>query len=197
MAGPTRDGAPGEDPRGDDVDTQWADLTARLGELRLPPPGDDEADVAPPAPAAYVPPAPGPRDYAPREPGRGEDEDEDAGRDLVDGFSPPDPDPLTDAHPVVALGWTAVVLGVAVMFLSAIVWQDAPALVWLFAVASLVAASACSCGACRRAATSTTTTTAPSSDPSVPHEVGRPHDARLVAELGEQDRRLWPVSARR
>jgi hypothetical protein len=138
MAGPTRDRGP-DDARGDDIDAQWAELTARLGELRLPPPDVGEADAAVPTPAAYTPPAPGPRDYVPREAGPQEDTDDDPGRDLVDGFVPPDPDPLSGAHPVVALGWSGVVAGLAVMFLCAIAWRGAPAFVWLMAVAALVA----------------------------------------------------------
>ncbi|WP_127571973.1 hypothetical protein [Georgenia faecalis] len=135
MAGPTRGGAGGDDPGRDDIDAQWADLTARLGELRLPPPADGEDEPA--APPARTAPDLGPRDYVPGDPGP-DDEDDDPGRDLVDGFSPPDPDPISGAHPVVAVGWSAVVTGLALLFVCAIVWRTAPTLVWIGAVAALV-----------------------------------------------------------
>lgn len=150
MAGPTRDGGstdgsgaedPREDgvvdPREEDIAAQWADLTARLGELRLPPPPED-ADEPAEVPAGYTPPAPGPRDFSPRDPRADDDEDDDPGRDLVDGFQPPDPDPLSGAHPVVALGWAAVGGSILVMVLCAVAWRSAPGIVWVVSAAALL-----------------------------------------------------------
>ncbi|MEE6295484.1 hypothetical protein [Georgenia wangjunii] len=145
MAGPTRDGGTdggaAEDPREDDIAAQWADLTARLGELHLPPaPGEE--DDPPAVPAAYTPPVPGPRDFSPREPGPDDEDDDDPGRDLVDGFQQPDPEPLSGAHPVVALGWSAVAASIVVMVLCAVVWRSAPGLVWVVSGAALLGGSA-------------------------------------------------------
>ena len=124
MAGPTRD-------RGDD---EWPpeDIDARWGELELPPQEDDP--VAPPPPRPTRTTAPGPRDCSPAP--ETEDEDGDPGRDLVDGFVPPEPD-LRDAQPVVVVGWLAVLGGLAVMMLCVLAWRTAPGLVWLAAAASL------------------------------------------------------------
>ncbi len=135
MAGPTRGAADSSNTPDDDLDAQWADLTARLGELRLPPEDDPEPEPEPqPAPS---PRAPGPRDYSP-EP-ESDDEDDDPGRDLVDGFVQPDPDPLSRAEPVLVLGWLGVLGGLALMIVCVLVWRGAPGVVWLAAVAALAA----------------------------------------------------------
>ena len=133
MAGPTWEGADRGDSRDDDLDAQWAELTARLGELRLPP-EQPSAPSPPDAQRADHPLAPGPRDYSP---GPHTEDEPDAGRDLVDGFHPPDPDPLDQAEPVLVLGWVAVLAGVAVILLSVFTWRTAPGVVWLVASAAV------------------------------------------------------------
>lgn len=131
MAGPTR-GPNGDEPSQDDLDARWAELTARLGELRLPP--EDEVPPAPaPSEPTHRPLPPGPRDYTPDP----DVDDDDPDRDLVDGFIAPEPEPLRDAQPIVVLGWVGVLLGLAVMVLCVLVWRAAPGLVWLSAAASL------------------------------------------------------------
>jgi len=137
MAGPTRGAAEGGNVPDDDLDAKWAELTARLGELRLPPDDDEEAppEAAPAPPPAVLPAAPGPRDYSPAP--ETDDEDDDPARDLVDGFVDPDPDPLSRAEPVVVLGWGGALGGLALMVACVLLWRDAPGLVWLAAVGAL------------------------------------------------------------
>lgn len=130
MAGPTRGAADGDHVPDDDLDAQWAELTARLGELRLPPEQPDP-EPEPPSPAAA--PAPGPRDYSPA----AETDDDDRERDVVDGFVEPDPDPLAHSEPVLVLAWAGVLGGLAAMLLCVLLWRSAPGIVWLAAVAAL------------------------------------------------------------
>ena len=133
MAGPTRGAADGGNTPDDDLDAQWADLTARLGELRLPPAEDDDEPPAAPADPHPVPPTPGPRDYTPAP----ETDDDDPERDVVDGFVQPDPDPLSRAEPVLVVGWAGVLGGLALMIVCVLAWRGAPGMVWLLAVAAL------------------------------------------------------------
>ncbi len=133
MAGPTWEGADRGDSRDDDLDAQWAELTARLGELRLPP---ELPSTPPPAdePRTHHPLTPGPRDYSP---GPATEDEPDPGRDLVDGFQPPDPDPLDQAEPVLVLGWLAVLVGLAVILVCVLAWRAAPGAVWLASSAAV------------------------------------------------------------
>lgn len=131
MAGPTRGAADGDHVPDDDLDAQWAELTARLGDLRLPPEEELAPDPEPLPPAA--PPAPGPRDYSPS----AETEDDDRARDVVDGFTEPDPEPLSRSEPVLVVAWGGVLGGLAVMVLCVLLWRSAPGVVWLVAVGAL------------------------------------------------------------
>lgn len=133
MAGPTRGAADSGNVPDDDFDAQWADLTSRLGDLRLPP-AEEKADSSAAEPAHEgAPPALGPRDYTPTT----ETEDDDPARDVVDGFVQPDPDPLSRAEPVVVLGWAGVLAGLALMIVCVLAWRGAPGVVWLAAVGAL------------------------------------------------------------
>ncbi|QDB79467.1 hypothetical protein FE251_08845 [Georgenia wutianyii] len=129
MAGPTRE--PGGDVP-DDFEARWAELTSRLGELRLPP-AEDDPEPAPEAAPRAAPPVVGPRDYS-TEP---ETEDDDPERDVVDGFVQPDPDPFSRAEPVVVVGWVALLGGLALMVVCVLAWRGAPGMVWLVAVGAL------------------------------------------------------------
>ncbi|PYG02006.1 hypothetical protein SAMN05216184_101471 [Georgenia satyanarayanai] len=131
MAGPTRGAADGDHVPDDDLDAQWAALTARLGELRLPAEEELEPQPEPRPPAAA--PAPGPRDYSPA----AETEDDDRARDVVDGFVAPDPEPLSRSEPLLVVAWGGVLGGLAVMLLCVLLWRSAPGLVWLVAAGAL------------------------------------------------------------
>lgn len=136
MADPSRERRDG-DPE-DDLDAQWADLTRRLGELRLPsdilPDEQEDAEgaqaTAPPAGLSpqHVERPLGPRDYSP----------DPAGADLVDGFIPPDPDPLRDARPAVVLGWALTFAGLAALVLIVAIWRQAPGVVLLGAAGCII-----------------------------------------------------------
>ena len=139
MAGPNREGDPPGEPRElDDAAfaARWAELTASLGELAVPPPerpgatpdepgpdrsgpGDVLGDGHPVRPAdppgarVVRPAAPGPRDYVP-------DEDDD------EGYEPPEPEPLTHADPAVTLGWVATIGAVVLGVVLSVVWRPVP-----------------------------------------------------------------------
>ncbi|RPF28669.1 hypothetical protein [Georgenia muralis] len=137
MAGPNREGEPPGEPRELDdaaVAARWAELTASLGELAVPPPehptpgepgpdrpgpgavpGDERPARPADLPGARVvrPAAPGPRDYVP-------DEDED------EGYEPPEPEPLTHADPAVTLGWVATIGAVMLGVVLSVVWRPVP-----------------------------------------------------------------------
>lgn len=131
MAGPT---PAGRDP---DFDAAWAEITERLGELRLPSSPEEDAEDAPsdiPRPDSEAGGAEdpaehddlaGPRDFAPAEP----DPDQDA-------YVPPEPPSLTEGSPPTVLGWWALLLGLAVLIGCAMFWRAAPVVVWLGAVAA-------------------------------------------------------------
>jgi hypothetical protein len=110
MAGPTRDGGPDSGEPLDDatVAERWAELTADLGELHVP--SEEElrpSTPVPPEPQAPRPvPAPGPRDYEPAPEDEDDDEDPASG---IDGFVPPEPEPLTHSDPALTLGWVATI----------------------------------------------------------------------------------------
>ncbi|MPV37667.1 hypothetical protein [Georgenia subflava] len=139
MAGPTRDESPdGDDAPGDAlddaaVDARWAELTAALGELRMPEAPEPEVGAAESADRPVHRPAPpGPRDYSP------EDDDEDDPASGIDGFEAPDPGPLDHTDPALTLGWVGVVGSVVVGLLLAIFWSPVPTLVLVGLGAALV-----------------------------------------------------------
>jgi hypothetical protein len=110
MAGPTRDGGPDSGEPLDDatVAERWAELTADLGELHVPS-AEELRPTAPVPPEPQPPrpvPAPGPRDYEAAPEREDDDEDPSSG---IDGFVPPDPEPLTHADPALTLGWVATI----------------------------------------------------------------------------------------
>lgn len=102
----------------DDVDARFAEITASLGDLTVPPADAEErrsegpADPAPPD--AAPPPEPGPRDYVVQ------DDDE-------DGYTPPEPEPLSTGDPVVAIGWVAVLAPLVLVLVYLMLWRGMPA----------------------------------------------------------------------
>lgn len=139
MAGPTRDGGTDSEEPLDDatVAERWAELTADLGELHVP--TDDELRPAPAAPvepqAPRPVPAPGPRDYQPAP----ETEDDEEGLSSgIDGFVPPDPDPLTHADPALTLGWVATVGSLLLGLVLFVLNQSLPTWVMLTLAVALL-----------------------------------------------------------
>lgn len=130
---------PGDDreqERGaDDIDARFAEITAGLDEITLPPAAsadgttDDDRPQAPGASSAQEPepprPAPsprgtptvagsGPRDYSPAV---GPDEE---------GFAPPEPGPISGGDPVLTLAWVAVVAPVVLVLAYLMLWRSMP-----------------------------------------------------------------------
>lgn len=138
MAGPTRDGVPdGEEPLDDaTVAARWAELTADLGELRVP--SEDElspSTAVPPEPLGARPvPAAGPRDYEPA-PEREDDDDPSSG---IDGFVPPEPEPLTHADPALTLGWVATIGSLVVGLLLFVLDPSVPSWVTVVLAVALL-----------------------------------------------------------
>jgi hypothetical protein len=109
-------------PDADDIDVRFADITASLGDLTVPPDegGDDASAV--PAPAAGAQDAgPGPRDYVLRPPsGPDPDRDDDA------GYVPPEPPPLTGSDPLLTIAWVGVAAAIALVLLYLVLWRTMP-----------------------------------------------------------------------
>ncbi|MGC0250857.1 hypothetical protein [Pseudactinotalea sp. Z1748] len=132
MAG-TEDGPP--DPP-DDLDAQWADLTARLGPLdpglpaEFTEPGTDDSpgtqeatEPTPPRWAGSAPAPPGPRDHGGPGP-EGDDGD----------FAAPDPGPVLGAPTRNTLPWVGAIGGPIVMLLMLVLWPSAPPAAYLTAM---------------------------------------------------------------
>lgn len=130
-----------DEPSDSEIDRRFAELTA--GWTTEPSqvedrPGDRdggsahavraEDEAAPPPPAPEREEAPessalrGPRDYA-------------VADELDDGFTPPEPEPLASADPLLVAAWLSAVGGPIAFIVILIVWSNAPALVWLSTLA--------------------------------------------------------------
>jgi hypothetical protein len=137
----------------DDIDARFAEITAGLGEITLPPAAtehgtteDDGPDRSPSpvtgsqdddAPAFRPDPgtgstAPGPRDYAVAP----QDEEK---------FEPPEPGPLSGGDPLVTLAWVGVVSPVVLVLVYLMLWRGMPAVllglggvVFVLAIGTLV-----------------------------------------------------------
>lgn len=137
MAG-TEDGPP-DSP--DDLDAQWADLTARLGPLdpgllaEFTDTGTDESpaieettESTPPSRPASAPVPRGPRDYDDPDP---EDDDGD--------FVAPDPGPVLGAPTPNTLPWAGAVGGPIAVLLMLVLWPGAPPAAYLTAMVATMA----------------------------------------------------------
>ena len=104
-------------PDADDIDVRFADITASLGDLTVPP---DERDDAPSAEAGADRDAsalvPGPRDYA-----VADEQDEDQ-----PGFAPEEPPPLAGGEPLLAMAWFGVCVPVALVLVYLVLWRAMP-----------------------------------------------------------------------
>jgi hypothetical protein len=117
----------------DDFDVRFAEITARLGDLTVPPadPNHDRSSdqaVEPPRP---TPVAPGPRDY---ELHRETGSDDDDGP----GFEPDPPPALLSSDPILASAWTGVVVPIALVLMYLILWRGMPTLLLGLAGVSFV-----------------------------------------------------------
>lgn len=143
---------PGDEPPGEpeDLDSQWADIVARLGDL------GDAGPSAPTAPGGAAPatgpagpagheaparPADGPT-HAPRpEPtdprGWAPDPDVEAAEDH---FVPPDPGPVLGGDPLLTMAWVLVVAVPALLVVTIVAWPALPTWVLQAAGAAFVAA---------------------------------------------------------
>jgi len=98
---------PGEGP--DDVDEQWAELTARIGPLQDPGPIGGQ----------------GPRDYVAPE--------------VDEQFVPPEPGPIITGASRNTLPWVAAAGGPLLLLLMLILWPAAPSVAYLLLAAISVA----------------------------------------------------------
>lgn len=118
-------------PDAEDVDARFAEITASLGNLTLPPaPSDDGPTETPGAPAedadtADPAAAPGPRDYV-----LAPESDE-------PGFEPPDP-AIESNDPLVTLAWVGVVASVALVLVYLVLWRSMPGVLLALAGAAFV-----------------------------------------------------------
>lgn len=109
-------------PDADDIDVRFADITASLGDITVPPDERDE-DASRAAGAD--------QGLSERvvEPPRADDhdDDEDAGNAAVEpGFAPPEPPPLIASDPLLTLAWVAVCVAVVLVLVYLMLWRGMP-----------------------------------------------------------------------
>jgi len=162
-------GGPSPDDESD-LDAQWSDIVARLGDLEDPDDLDDELDDGSPdedgpgdsgdddldeaAGDAHRPDdargAAGrdARSHTVRPAGAGTEPTSDprawvpdpAAEEAEEHFVPPDPGPVLGGDPVLTMAWVVVVAAPLLVVASMIVWQDAPSWVIQAAGAAFLAA---------------------------------------------------------
>jgi hypothetical protein len=121
-------------PDDDDIDVRFADITANLGDLTVPPEDgavDASADAAPdrePSETGF-----GPRDYTL---GRELELEPEPEEQL--GFVPPAPPPLTGGEPLVALAWTGIAAPVGLVLIYLVLWRGMPGVVLTLAGVAFV-----------------------------------------------------------
>ncbi len=121
-------------PDDDDIDVRFADITANLGDLTVPP--DARADDA----SADASPAPEPAEsgFGPRDYTLGPEvelESEDQAR-----FLPPEPPPLTGGEPLVTLAWTGVAVSIGLVLTYLVLWRSMPGILLTLAGVAFVLA---------------------------------------------------------
>jgi hypothetical protein len=123
-------------PEPDDIDVRFAEITASLGDLTVPPADGTHArlDEGPDTPEH------GPRGRGPAPSSEvSEPPDDEPGEDADDdepGFVPEEPAPMTGGDPVLVVGWVGLVGSVAVVLVYLMIWRGMPgALVGLAGVA--------------------------------------------------------------
>lgn len=150
----------GEPPEDPDLDAQWQDIVARLGDLE---PGADGsgptrpstghgpgADPAPEDPTPRSPreegqtprrrkdDVPGPHTVRPPDPGvpgpRNWAPDPDV-EEAEDHFVPPDPGPVLGGDPLLVMAWVAVLAAPLLVLVAVVAWPTMPT--WLLEVAGV------------------------------------------------------------
>lgn len=104
-------------PDADDIDVRFADITASLGDITVPPDErDEDASAAAGGDQGLSEIIVGP----PRA-------DEDA-RDEAEepGFAPPEPPPLTANDPLLTLAWAGVCVAVVLVLVYLVLWRGMP-----------------------------------------------------------------------
>jgi hypothetical protein len=102
-------------PDADDIDVRFADITASLGDITVPPDEGDDVASARAGPEDQAPrPLPGPRDHVLPE------VDDDA------RFAPPEPPPLAGGDPLLVLAWSGVCVPVGLVLVYLVGWRSMP-----------------------------------------------------------------------
>ena len=104
-------------PDADDIDVRFADITASLGDITVPPDErDEDASVAAGADQGHS-------EVIVEPPGA----DDDAG-DVAEepGFAPPEPPPLTASDPLLTLAWAGVCIPVVLVLVYLMLWRGMP-----------------------------------------------------------------------
>ncbi|MDO8107950.1 hypothetical protein Q6348_12165 [Isoptericola sp. b441] len=127
----------GEPPDEPDLDAQWRDIVARLGDLedgaapdRAPADEgrtDDVADEPPPedGPERRATASPDPRSWAP----------DPAVEEAEEHFVPPDPGPVLGGDPLLTMAWVAVLAVPVLAIVALVAWRDIPG--WLLEVSGV------------------------------------------------------------
>lgn len=162
---------PGDEParEPEDLDSQWADIVARLGDLGgaagdppapaphpRPPAADGDHPGETPGTRTIRPAGAGPRPRDPAGPPSRPEGDVGAAaegpaaprawapdpevEEAEDHFVPPDPGPVLGGDPLLSMAWVLVVAVPVLLVVAIIAWRDVPAWVLQVAGAGFVAA---------------------------------------------------------
>ena len=121
-------------PDADDIDVRFADITASLGDLTVPPDegGDDTSERSTREPGTADEPEAnvadsglGPRDYTLAPSGTGLT-DATGAADDEPGYVPPEPPPIAGTDPLLGLAWAGVLLPVAFVLVYLVLWRGMP-----------------------------------------------------------------------
>lgn len=146
----------GEPPEDPDLDAQWQDIVARLGDLEPGPDGAGTADDRPGAVPADAPDGsqgqpgagstprrrkddlPGSHTVRPANPSESGPRNwapDPAVEEAEDHFVPPDPGPVLGGDPMLVMAWVAVLAAPLLVLVAVIAWRTMP--MWLLEVAGV------------------------------------------------------------
>jgi hypothetical protein len=122
-------------PDGDDIDVRFADITASLGDLTVPPDErtEDASEQRTREPGTTDEPRSDPADAGPRDytlpSSAGPLGDPEAADDDERGYVPPEPPPIAGTDPLLGLAWTGVLVPIGLVIVYLVLWRAMPRIV--------------------------------------------------------------------